>query len=109
MHELGVALSVVDACSARAEGARVARVVVEIGRLCAVLPDALTLSFQVATAGTSLEGARLEIRELRARGRCRECGVESDQSGYLAECACGAMAFEWLSGHELQIKEMELA
>ena len=65
MHELGIALEVVDIVTRRAAGARVKRVVLEIGALTAVLPDALSFSFQLASVGTSAEGAELTIVDLQ--------------------------------------------
>jgi hydrogenase nickel incorporation protein HypA/HybF len=61
VHELGLALEVVDIVTRRAAGARVRRVVVEVGALAAVMPDALSFSFQLACEGTSAEGAELRI------------------------------------------------
>ena len=48
MHELGLAQAIVEQVSARAQGARVLRVVLEIGKLAAVLPDALRFCFDLA-------------------------------------------------------------
>lgn len=64
MHELGLAMEVVDIVTRRAAGKVVRRVVVEIGQLAAVFPDALAFSFQLASEGTSAAGATLEIVEL---------------------------------------------
>jgi hydrogenase nickel incorporation protein HypA/HybF len=64
MHELGLALEIVDIVTRRAAGAKVRRVVVEVGALAAVLPDALAFSFQLASDGTSAAGAELSIVEL---------------------------------------------
>jgi hydrogenase nickel incorporation protein HypA/HybF len=64
MHELGLAMEVVDIVTRRAAGKVVRRVVVEVGALAAVLPAALAFSFQLASEGTSAEGAALEIVEL---------------------------------------------
>ena len=52
--------------------ATIIRVVVEIGKLAAVLPDALRFSFDVASEGTAAGGASLEVietsgQELRVR------------------------------------------
>ena len=63
MHEMGIILEVVEAVEERAAGAKVVRVALEVGALAAVVPDALRFSFDVATHGTPLEGATLEIRE----------------------------------------------
>jgi hydrogenase nickel incorporation protein HypA/HybF len=64
MHELGLALEIVDIVTRRAAGAKIRRVVVEVGALVAVLPEALAFSFQLASDGTSAAGAELAIVEL---------------------------------------------
>ena len=64
MHELAIVESVIDACAERSGGARVTRVVLEIGKLSCVMPDAVRFCFELATEGTPLD---------RAFGRC-PCG-----------------------------------
>jgi hydrogenase nickel incorporation protein HypA/HybF len=108
MHELGLALEVVDVVSRRAEGARVRRVVLEIGALAAVLPDALRGAFEIAAVGSSAEGADLEIRPLAAHGRCRACSHVVATHDVLAVCPCGGIDLEWLDGTDLRIREMEV-
>src|SRR5690349_15701135 len=108
MHELGIALEVVDAVQGRASGARVKRVVVEIGALAAVLPDALRFSFDLATEGTCLEGAVLDIVERPGRAACRACGTELELRRPFGVCGCGSSELDWLSGDELRISEMEV-
>ena len=108
MHELGLAMEVVDIVTRRAAGARVSRVVVEIGILAAVLPDALRFCFQLASEGTPAAGAELAIVEKKAQGRCRVCTECSEQGHILARCACGASDFDWLGGSELKVSEMEV-
>jgi hydrogenase nickel incorporation protein HypA/HybF len=72
MHELSIAHAIVEMVTDQAEGKRVTRVVVEIGKLAAVFPDALRFGFEVASEGTSASGASLEVietagEELRVR------------------------------------------
>lgn len=62
MHELAITQAIVEQCAARCEGARVLRVVIEIGTLSAVQPEAVRFAFSLCTEGTLLEGAQLEIR-----------------------------------------------
>lgn len=109
MHELAIAQEVIALVAARTEGARVTRVVLEIGRLCAVLPDAMRFCFDLATEGTVAEGAALEIREVPGRGRCRDCGSEVALDRPFGRCRCGGSDLEWLAGEELRIKEVTLA
>ena len=109
MHELGIAEEIVARVAASADGARVTRIVVEIGRLSAVLPDAMRFCFDLATEGTVAEGARLDIVEIPGRGRCRACGAEVVLDRPFGRCACGGTDLEWLAGDELRIREFEIA
>jgi hydrogenase nickel incorporation protein HypA/HybF len=109
MHELGLALELVDVVTKRAAGAQVKRVTVEVGVLTAVLPDALEFCFGLAVEGTPMAGATLSIVREPALARCRSCTLESHQTSLVARCACGAWDFEWLSGSELRVCKLEVA
>lgn len=109
MHELGIANEIVAIACAEARPARVRRVVVAIGRLTAVLPDAVRFCFSCCAEGTAAEGAELEIREIDGRGRCRQCGQESVLNQPFGACPCGHADFEWLAGEELNILAVEVA
>lgn len=64
MHELSIALALVELTSEEAERLRAARVntlYVRLGTSSGVVADALRFSFDVAAAGTIAEGARLEL------------------------------------------------
>ncbi len=108
MHELGLASEVVAIATERATGRRVKRLVLEVGKLSAVLPDALRFCFEVAAESTLLEGAALTIVEVPGLGRCRACKRETTFDRPYGKCACGGFEFEWLSGDELTIRELEL-
>jgi hydrogenase nickel incorporation protein HypA/HybF len=108
MHELAIAQEIADVCGERCGGARVTRVVMRVGRLTAVLPDSLRFCFELATRGTPLEGASLEIVEEPARMRCRSCGVESELERHYLPCRCGSYEREWLAGTALRVDAMEV-
>lgn len=108
MHELGIAQEIVSVVAQRACGATVTRVVLEIGKLAAVLPDAVRFCFDLCTEGTSLEGASLVIIETPGQARCRACGDLVTLDRPFGRCACGATDLEWLSGEELKVKEFEV-
>jgi len=109
MHELGIAHEVLDIVTESSGGARVRRIVLEVGRLTAVMPEALQFCFEVASRETVAEGAELQILEPRARARCRACGSEALLESAWDGCRCGSMDLEWLSGSELRVCEMEMA
>jgi hydrogenase nickel incorporation protein HypA/HybF len=107
MHELGLTQEILDIVLQRAQERKVRRVVLEIGRLSCVLPDAIRFCFDLCAAGTMADGAELEIVEPPGRGRCRQCGDELALHAAFTRCACGSSDIEWLSGEELKIKAME--
>jgi hydrogenase nickel incorporation protein HypA/HybF len=76
MHELAIVHGIVDAVTERGGAGRIVRVVVEVGRLTAVMPDALRFCFDVVAQGTTAEGASLDILEIEGESlRVREMEV----------------------------------
>ena len=63
MHELAIVHGIVEAVTEKSGDTRILRIVLEIGRLTAVLPEALRFCFDVVAVGTTAEGATLDIRE----------------------------------------------
>jgi hydrogenase nickel incorporation protein HypA/HybF len=109
MHELAVMEAVVATIAERIPAGRVHVVRIEVGVLSGVVPDALAFCFDVCARGTVLEGATLQIERTRGRGRCRSCGVELALEDLLAECGCGSLDIEVLSGQELRVKDVEVS
>lgn len=108
MHELGITQEIVAIAAGYAKDAKVKRVVVEIGKLTAVLPDAVRFCFDVCAEGTLVEGAQLDIVETPGRARCRKCAAEQVLERPFGLCACGATEFDWLAGEELRVRTVEV-
>ena len=109
MHELAIAESVVSSVLERTEDRYVSVVRLRVGRLAGVVPDALTFCFELATAGTPLEGAALEIVSEPGRAHCRTCEVDFDVDDGLLLCTCGSADVALLSGRELSVTSVEVA
>jgi hydrogenase nickel incorporation protein HypA/HybF len=109
MHELGITLQIVESVARHANGSAVRRVVLEIGKLTAVLPDAIRFCFDLCAEGTVVEGAVLEILEIPGLARCRACGADVPLERFFGRCLCGNSDLDWIKGEELRILEMELA
>ena len=73
-----------------------------------MVPDALQFCFELATVGTCLQGATLEIVSTPGRGRCRNCRAEFDTDDLITMCDCGSVDIEVLGGRELLIREVEV-
>ncbi|MER6615679.1 hydrogenase maturation nickel metallochaperone HypA [Streptomyces xantholiticus] len=114
MHEMSVALAVVDQVeqAARSCGAvGVDSVRLDVGELAGVVPDALAFCFELACAGTVLEGAELITRSVPGTARCGACADVWDvgMPPQLICPACGNAAADLVSGRELRISEVRWA
>ncbi len=108
MHELGLCSSIVDAVARRAGERPVARVVVRVGRLHHVHPDAFDQSFAVAATGTVAEGAAAELVLLPVRARCGACSETWDSEDIPFSCpACGSIDVALVGGDELVLESVE--
>lgn len=108
MHELSITQSVVDAVTERMRDTRVRRIRLEVGRLSGLVPDAVRFCFEMVAAGTTCEGAELQIDEPPGRARCRSCGRAFDTGDVLPLCDCGSADVAVEGGRELRIREVEV-
>ena len=109
MHELAIAEGLVDAVTRRLPGTKIAEVRLEIGALSGVVADSLRFCFDLATEGTTLEGAQLQITEPGIRCECRTCGEEFAPDGPILLCPCGSADVTVLSGQQLTITSVKVA
>lgn len=109
MHEMSIALAVIGQVEEAAERAgditAVRSVRLQVGELAGVVPDALSFCFELACAGTVLEGAELVTDAVPGRARCAPCGDEwaVGMPPRLTCPRCGGVTTDLLSGRELQI------
>ncbi|MEH1786529.1 hydrogenase maturation nickel metallochaperone HypA [Nostoc sp.] len=108
MHELGITQNIVAIVTENAKGAKVQRVLLEIGKLSAIMPDAIRFCFDICTQGTILAGAKLEIVEIPGLAKCRQCGTEISVDKPFGICNCGSVQLDLITGEELKIKEIEI-
>ena len=110
MHEMAIAANLVEHVVEVAQRNRarlVEEVEVEVGVLQQVVPEALTLAFTVAAAGTVAEGARLKLTEVKAVAECRGCGqrFEATIDNYLCQ-ACQRADVRIVAGNDIVLKSV---
>jgi len=110
MHELGIMQNIVEIAqdyARRSNAEKVLKIVLEVGKLSGVVPEALEFCFSVCTKGTLLEGAELEIERVASLGVCKECGEKFDLVDNDFSCPiCKGKNWNMISGRELIIKEL---
>jgi hydrogenase nickel incorporation protein HypA/HybF len=114
MHEVGIMESALDAVlqHARSRGAnRVHRIVLRIGSLSGVDPEALRFAFEVVARDTAAAGAALEIRDVPALAHCSSCSTTFGvSSGFIFSCPnCGRLSGDVRQGRELELSRIELS
>ncbi len=90
---------------------RVHRIVLRVGALSGVEPDALRLAFDASTRGTAADGAELDIESVPARGRCPDCNLEfAVESDFIFTCPrCCHISGELVQGRELELARIEMS
>ena len=109
MHEMALTQSLVEAVCEHAAGRRVHSVKLEVGALCAVVPDAMTFCFELAVEGTVADGARLDLDICPGTAHCRGCGGDLELTDLILLCPCGSADLEVLTGRDLRILSMEVS
>ena len=109
MHELGITRNIVAIVTEKARGEPVRRVTIAIGKLSAVLPEAIRFCFDIVSQGTVAEGADLEILEIPGTAECRTCGTHFELEQLYDRCPCGSVDITRLTGEELLVKHMVTA
>lgn len=107
MHEMSLAINIVELVSAKARaagGQRITSVEIEAGKLSGVMVEALLFCFDAAAHNTPAEGAHLVVREVEGRGICLACGHAFALDSLLAQCPqCEGYAVETVQGRELKV------
>lgn len=109
MHELAITQSVVDAVCEHAAGRRVHSVRLEVGALCAAVPDSMLFCFDLVTQGTVADGARLDLDIRPGTAHCRDCGTDFELADLILLCRCGSADVEVTAGRDLRILSMEVS
>jgi hydrogenase nickel incorporation protein HypA/HybF len=112
MHELSIALSIVEMAAeeARRRAVRVEAVHLRLGALSGVVKEALLFSYELACEGTTIEGSRLLIEEVPTVAYCPACQQERAlEAGHRFFCPiCDTPTPEVVQGRELEVVALEI-
>ncbi len=112
MHEMSIAMSIVEIAEKEAKKAKVSRfaaIEMEIGTLAGIEFDALDFVWEAAVHSTVLEEAEKRIKKIPARARCEDCDKEFTLEFIHDNCPnCGSFFKTIIQGRELRVKSLEL-
>jgi hydrogenase nickel incorporation protein HypA/HybF len=113
MHELSIAMGIVDAAldeSQRRGSLRVNAVHLRLGALSGVVKDALLFSYEMACQDTPLQGTRLIIEDTPVVVFCPKCRQERTLSSLQSFVCpeCGEPTMDVRQGKELEVFALEV-
>lgn len=112
MHELSIAMSIVEMAGEEAQvrNVRVSAVHLKLGMLSGVVKDALLSSYGIACEGTPLEGSQLVIEEVPIEVFCTTCNANralASMQWFICP-ECGATTPTIVHGKELEVTALEI-
>ena len=113
MHELSIVEAIIEQVEKEveraAEGGRVGRLDLVIGRLSGVNADSIRFAFEMLAPGTLVEGATLQIAEPKPFCRCRSCGAATEVEELVASCPqCQSGDIYLEGGQDLLLESIEV-
>jgi hydrogenase nickel incorporation protein HypA/HybF len=112
MHELSIALSIIEGAEEEAArySCKVVSLRIRIGRLSGVVKDALLFAYHLASEDTPLAGSQLLIEEVPVVVFCSQCASERTLASIqsLACPVCGTPTPEIVRGREMELVALEL-
>jgi len=112
MHELSIALNILEMAQAEAErrSVKVNAVHLKLGALSGVVKESLLFSYDVASADTVLKGSRLVIEEVPVAVFCSKCQAQRPVDSVQRLCCteCGTPTSKVVQGKELELVALEV-
>jgi len=112
MHELSIAMSIVEMAQEEAErrGVQVEAVHLKLGALSGVVKDALLSCYEMACQDTPLRGSRLVVEEVPVLIFCPSCKAQRPLNSVQLFCCpeCATPASEVVQGKELEVVALEV-
>ncbi len=110
MHELSIAINIVEIASNQAKAAKaasVSTVELDIGTMSGIEYGSLEFALTVAVKNTSLEKTQFVINRIEPLCECQTCQEFFTPEGNYGSCPlCGGQTLEFIRGKELQIKSL---
>lgn len=112
MHELSIAMSIVELAEEEAQqrNAQVTAVHLKLGALSGVVKEALCFSYEMACEGSPLKGSHLVVEEVPVIVFCPKCQTQRPISSIQLFCCaeCGTPTSKIVQGKELEVVALEI-
>ena len=112
MHEFSITMGIMSIVLQKAEevqASKITKIDLQIGRLAGIIPECVSLQFDLLSRGTIAAGATLSFNQPPVKLRCRKCNRIYSSDNFDLTCPnCQEPEIEILSGFELCVESMEV-
>lgn len=113
MHELSIAMSIVDTATLEVQKAgahRVDAIELNIGKMAGIEWEALDFAWPMAVKDSVLAKAERIIHKIEPEAHCTDCGQQYQPTTLYDPCpTCGNPFIDFKAGKELQIKSLTIS
>jgi hydrogenase nickel incorporation protein HypA/HybF len=113
MHEVGLmeqALQAAQEAAGRAGASRIHRLILHVGAISGVEPEALRLAFAALAPGTAAAEAQLTIVVVPVACKCPSCEMKFTPTDIVYLCpSCGALSGDVVHGRDLELDSVEVS
>lgn len=113
MHELSIAMSIVDTATLEVQKAgahKVDAIELNIGEMAGIEWDALDFAWPMAVKNSVLAEAERIINKIEPKAHCTDCGHDYQPTALYDPCPkCGNPFVAFTAGKELQIKSLTIS
>ncbi len=110
MHELSIAMSIVEIAAEYAEkdnSDKVLEIEIEVGELSGIVVEALDFAMDAAVKNTICENAKWMISIVEARAKCSSTGKTYKVQSLYSPCPfCKKFGHELIAGKELRVRSI---
>lgn len=112
MHEYGLTkqiVHIVNDAAHRHGAAKVNTVHLVVGENTGIIPESVQMYFDMIAKDTKAQGARLDVRLIKAEMRCPLCGKNFQRPLFSFACPdCGTLGAPTDIGNEFYVESVEL-
>lgn len=109
MHELSLCHAIAATVSEHAAGRPVHRIRLRVGHFRQVVPETLQFCWEARAKDSNLAGCELEVIDVPAVVRCRECDASTTLDQPILRCdACSSRSVDLVSGEEFLIESIDV-
>jgi len=114
MHELSIVDALIEQVGREVHRAgqsgKVLGIELSIGRLSGVNCDSLRFAFELLAAGTMVEGAKIDIHEVKPYCCCQDCKARVEIDNLIFQCPkCASDAVIIEGGRDLLLQSIDVA